>query len=348
MNLAEQESKEVRQIDFDTLPEEELIPTGKWQQITGESPQATHFFVVVPAHNEAAVIERSVANLARQTRPKGSEMTIMAAVNGSTDDTSEIVQKMQPRYNQPGLKLMLVQLPEANKARALNTARALSKNNLIIHVDADTLPTPLTTAKLYALMHYDSDIKAAAAMPRRIPDRKSTHLGNMQDFYDEMTKTNGAIIGKTLIYRPEYFPPFPEDTGSEDTWMEYFALIKYGRGSVKFLGQTQSSDVAAMYHGTSTYPEYLAQILRWENQYRQLMTNKPELKKAQKLADRAKQPHGLWETFCYLRDNYKLLPLADKIIFYNLLLGVRRWVKDHPEPSDGSWHSPRTDRRERL
>ncbi|MDZ7587427.1 MAG: glycosyltransferase family 2 protein, partial [Patescibacteria group bacterium] len=222
--------------------------------------------------------------------------------------------------------MLLTSLAEANKPQALNLGRAQSPSDIVINLDADTFPTPNALAKIYALMRINPDCAASSVLPKRIGSYQEGLLQHMQDFYDAMTRANGAIIGKMLVYRPALLPEFPIDTGSEDTWTEFTAINLYGPNSVKFLGQHPESDVAAYYHGTKTFKDYLSQLLRWKASFIQLMNQHPELETACQLANRVEQPDDLKNWLPFLKANYPEFAYGDKLMLYSLMQLIRRLV----------------------
>jgi cellulose synthase/poly-beta-1,6-N-acetylglucosamine synthase-like glycosyltransferase len=99
--------------------------------------------VIVPAFNEAVVIEQTVRALAASTYPL---LEIVVVDDGSTDDTADVVQRL-------GLACVRV-IRQANtgKAGALNTAIAGARHDIIVSVDADTAFQPDTVAILVAAL----------------------------------------------------------------------------------------------------------------------------------------------------------------------------------------------------
>jgi cellulose synthase/poly-beta-1,6-N-acetylglucosamine synthase-like glycosyltransferase len=100
--------------------------------------------VVVPAFNEAAVIEATVCSLAASDYP--SPLEIVVVDDGSTDHTAALVERLAL----PGVRV----LRQANtgKAGALNAAIAHARHDVIVSVDADTVFEPDTVALLVAAL----------------------------------------------------------------------------------------------------------------------------------------------------------------------------------------------------
>ncbi len=86
--------------------------------------------VVVPAHNESAV----VARLLRPLLPgvDDGELEIVVAANGCTDDTADIVRSLSPQ-------IRLVELTAASKSAALNAADSVATVFPRAYVDADVV-----------------------------------------------------------------------------------------------------------------------------------------------------------------------------------------------------------------
>jgi cellulose synthase/poly-beta-1,6-N-acetylglucosamine synthase-like glycosyltransferase len=97
--------------------------------------------VLIPAFNEARVIERSVRHVL-DSRDVSVEVIVID--DGSTDGTSEIVTGAfagEPRAR-------LLTLENGGKARALNRGLALAKGEIVIALDADTQFEATTIARL--------------------------------------------------------------------------------------------------------------------------------------------------------------------------------------------------------
>lgn len=105
-------------------------------------PEATpSVTVIIPAYNEAKVIEASVRRVLASDYPA---IELIVADDGSKDETSAIVQRAfgdDPRVT-------LLTLENGGKARALNTALAQAHGEIVIALDADTQFEPETIARL--------------------------------------------------------------------------------------------------------------------------------------------------------------------------------------------------------
>ncbi len=89
--------------------------------------------VVIPAHNEAPVIRRTVLNKLKSLYPSDKREVIVVS-DGSDDGTDEIVESL----GIPGLQLIR-QEPRQGKTAALNRAVKVAKGEVIVFSDANSL-----------------------------------------------------------------------------------------------------------------------------------------------------------------------------------------------------------------
>jgi len=97
--------------------------------------------VLIPAYNEARVIEASVN---RVLASRGVRLEVIVIDDGSKDETSAIVERAfagEPRVR-------LLTLPNGGKARALNRGLELASGRILVALDADTQFEPETIARL--------------------------------------------------------------------------------------------------------------------------------------------------------------------------------------------------------
>lgn len=93
--------------------------------------QATAVSVVIPAYNEAKVIEASVRRVLAST---GVTLEIIVVDDGSKDGTSDVI--TAAFANEP--RVHLITQANAGKAAAVNNGIAAAKGEIIIALDADT------------------------------------------------------------------------------------------------------------------------------------------------------------------------------------------------------------------
>jgi len=97
--------------------------------------------LVVPAHNEASIIEKTLEYLSRLDYPK-SKLQIIIANDGSTDGTSKIVQKFI-KARKDEINMTLFGQRNGGKANVLNNAiRRKATGTLVMCLDADSLIAP--------------------------------------------------------------------------------------------------------------------------------------------------------------------------------------------------------------
>lgn len=90
---------------------------------------AIAFTVIIPAHNEEAVIARCLRTILAEA-PEGHLMQIIVAANGCRDKTVEIAHAAAPGA-------IILDIPEGSKTLAMNTAHQSAKHFPRIYLDAD-------------------------------------------------------------------------------------------------------------------------------------------------------------------------------------------------------------------
>lgn len=88
------------------------------------------FSVIIPAHNEAQVIERCLATML-QGMPEGA-MEVIVACNGCSDDTASKAMGF-------GGAVRVIELEQGSKPLAINAANAVARHAVRLYADADIL-----------------------------------------------------------------------------------------------------------------------------------------------------------------------------------------------------------------
>jgi glycosyltransferase involved in cell wall biosynthesis len=111
--------------------------------------------VVVPAHNEAAVVGRLLSGLLAEAAP--GEFEVLVVANGCTDGTEEVAATFAPRVR-------VLSTPEPNKHRAMRLADESAECFPRLYVDADV---ELSTASVRALAEALAEPGVFAVGPER-------------------------------------------------------------------------------------------------------------------------------------------------------------------------------------
>jgi cellulose synthase/poly-beta-1,6-N-acetylglucosamine synthase-like glycosyltransferase len=121
------------------------------------APITPHVTVVISAYNEEAHIEATVRNkLEQDYSPK--RLNIMAASDGSTDGTDEILARLareDPRVS------LFRQEPRAGKTAALNSLLERAEGDIVVFADANSMYRPDAVRRLVAAFA-DSDVGYAS------------------------------------------------------------------------------------------------------------------------------------------------------------------------------------------
>lgn len=131
-------------------------PIAKWEEKAQPLPKVS---VLIPAHNEEVVIERTLQSMVRLQYPK-DKLEIVVINDYSTDRTGEIADSWAQKY--PFIKVVHTKPPFAGKGKsgALNQGLKHSTGEVIVVYDADN--TPERSAVYYLVLALLNDPKAGA------------------------------------------------------------------------------------------------------------------------------------------------------------------------------------------
>ena len=112
--------------------------------------------IILPAYNEDKVLEKSVRSLLR-SRYRKMEITLVD--DGSTDTTWQLAQSLAKKYR----RVTAIHQANGGKSSALNNAISLSKSDIILCADADTVIPTTTITNLIRHFH-DESVGAVAGV----------------------------------------------------------------------------------------------------------------------------------------------------------------------------------------
>ena len=168
--------------------------------------------VVIPAHDEAAVIERCLASLS----PGADEapLTIVVACNGCTDDTAA-------RARSTGVPAQVIELAQPSKTAAINAAEDLGLPLPRIYLDADV---ELTARAASDVVDALADGTVAARPPARYRTEGASWV--VRSYFRARSRTP-ALLGRLWgagVYGlsaegRRRFGTYPDVVG-EDLWVD--------------------------------------------------------------------------------------------------------------------------------
>ncbi len=148
---------------------EKVIP--EWSKNLETLPKVS---ILIPAHNEAVVIERTLKSMTRLEYPK-DKLEVIVINDNSSDETGNIARKMAEKH--PYIRVVDTVPPYAGigKSSALNFGYQASTGEYLIVYDADNTPEP--EAVYYLVMGLVNDKKAGAVVGKfRVDNAKKSLL----------------------------------------------------------------------------------------------------------------------------------------------------------------------------
>lgn len=163
---------------------------------------APRFSVVVPAHNEADVLGRTLGSLSAQDFPGAVEVLVVD--NGSVDSTAEVARAA-------GVRVEAEPVLGVCSARQRGTDRA--RGQIVVSTDADTVHPPDWLTRIDAAFRADPDLVAVAG-PCRYEDPPGwaavlPRLGFAAvALAHRMTGRVGYVTATNVAFRREGFPGY--------------------------------------------------------------------------------------------------------------------------------------------
>lgn len=175
--------------------------------------------LIVPAYNEAAVIEDKIRNARSLDYPE-HKLEILIASDGSTDNTVEIAQ----RYSD-GSRIRVLGFPRnRGKISVLNDAVREARNEIVVFSDASALLSA-DSIRCLVMNFADPEVGAVCGL-YRIQQASGSHLGSQEDLYwkyetfIKMQESKLASVlgghGQILGVRKSLYPYLSADIINDD------------------------------------------------------------------------------------------------------------------------------------
>lgn len=140
----------------------------------GEATTASRPVVIVPAHNEQAVLARGVTTMLAGAGP--GEFEVVVVVNGSRDGTAAAARALREPLARRGLRLTVVELDEASKTAAIRAGAAHAPGRPQVVVDADVLLDTAVLRELTTRLRQDTGRHRVACPRVRVDTSGSSRL----------------------------------------------------------------------------------------------------------------------------------------------------------------------------
>jgi cellulose synthase/poly-beta-1,6-N-acetylglucosamine synthase-like glycosyltransferase len=218
--------------------------------------------IVIPAHNEAGVIVRTLNSILANKLDRPAQLIVVA--NGCTDDTAGVVR------GGFGDRVELIETPVGNKANALNLGDRAARYDLRAYLDADIELSPDTLQKVVDAFK-DPAVRMATPRARHVYRGYNPFLAGYYALWRSMPYVrNGAMgggfyaIDQQLRSRFTEFPPITADD-------------KFARN----LAKPGERRVVEGCYATITMPQTFRDLLkvktRWTYGNLELAATRPEL-----------------------------------------------------------------------
>ena len=164
--------------------------------------------VIIPAHNEAHILPRTLNALEKAAAQYGGEVNVLVLDNCSTDGTAQTALRIFADL--PNLRGQVVDVPIPGKSNALNAGIARTTTEIVIRIDADTQVSPASVWR--AVRHFwRGDVGVVGGLPIAPGTGKFDRARNLETllkhgYYQVAYGAVDAIVGvpgMLAVYRTE-------------------------------------------------------------------------------------------------------------------------------------------------
>lgn len=238
--------------------------------------------VVIPAHDEEAVLDRTLAAVHRDL-PDDLRLEVVVVCNGCTDDTAGVARRFATA--RPGVRV--VEIAEASKSAAVAAGNAVATVFPRLHLDADV---EVDGPSVVRLVHAVGRDGVHAAGPRRVVERSRSSLlvRCYYDVWERLPQVRDGLFGRGVVAlsrsgqeRVDALPRLMSDdlavseafSPTERTVVEEaVVLVRAPRTTDDLLrrrvrvvtGNRQADDAGVRGHGAATSLSTLARLARGE------------------------------------------------------------------------------------
>ena len=131
--------------------------------MTTEASDNQKLGVVIPAHNEASVIQRCLKALLQSVGDTPAVKVVVAA-NGCSDNTVKLARSFEDAFSERGWSLGVLDIPEPGKIGALNVAESCVSGLPRIYLDADVEVGPELVRQIAIALSSPAPVYASGKM----------------------------------------------------------------------------------------------------------------------------------------------------------------------------------------
>lgn len=225
------------------------------------SPPVT---VIIPAHNEAHVIARTLAAIDAAAERYEGRVQALILDNCSTDDTAQVAARALADFDH--LTGRVIDVPVPGKANALNRGIAETATEFVIRIDADTQVLPDTIRR--AMRHFSrNDVGVVGGLPLapgggRFDRARSLETLLKHGYYQVAYGAVDGIVGVPgmfAVYRTDVLRAvggFVGGMNGEDT----DASLRIGEAGYRIVGDPSITYISEV---PRTYRHLREQRMRW-------------------------------------------------------------------------------------
>lgn len=236
--------------------------------------------VLIPAHNEEAVLQRTMMSVYRSDY---SRIELFVINDSSEDRTKAIARNFQRRYGKRFARMTVLNVRVRGKALAMNAALAHVKGSLMMCLDADSSLDPTAISRAVSYFQEDPKLMCATSSVKIYEGRGLLNLLQRVEYMvsTQAKKTEAVanmqyiVGGAGSLFRTRFVKAvggYDHTTMTEDIDLSMKLLKRYGSRQYKI---RHLADVVTMTESVTSFRDLLKQRYRWKyGRYQAFLKNR--------------------------------------------------------------------------
>lgn len=232
--------------------------------------------IIIPSYNEEQLLPLCLNGILQQKNELGPNGEIIIAVNGSTDRTLELARSYEKEHS----NIKVLDIKQANKKLAMNSALDIAKNRYVVFCDADSFLDSNALRRVKKKLQKNK-YAIIGAIRRPLVNKKIINVNFPETYFmlhyakrlSLKSRDRLSVQGWLMAIDLDKFDNlrFPMDNSPDDIWLSAYTWMHLGKEFIGYIPRAIGT-----YIPPTTLEDMERQILRHRSNHKTVQKYHPE------------------------------------------------------------------------